>query len=344
MSCTHSLKNNFQNSKEDWLRLVTFDLSITNHCNLDCIHCLRDRKEGELSLKDSKKIFHEIKNDFTNREILFTGGELFLHSDIQELFRSARDNDLRINIVTNAFSITENDLLFLKEKDVNVVFSLDGREVNHNFQRRNNLSFQRVQNAIKVCNKIALDFSIISSIGKNNLSDIEWLVEFAVMNNARSIRVQPITPVGAALKMKQDDELLSGLDLDFLYNTLIDLSLKYLGDIKIGSLGQFKKKIVEHGCKLGLHFGSGCHSNQPPWPFSFAIKANGDVLPFSSEINPFFTIGNVREDSLINMVNNFYASSLHIEFLSRLKAYFSTIEKSHGEIFNLETFVLAALQ
>ena len=124
-------------------------LHVTDSCNLKCSHCFVDSAHGEL--QDIDKI---IDNAGVVNNILLTGGEPFLRSDIAEIISTA-DTKSNVWINTNGFNPLKikEELGVVScgmEHNLTVSVSIDGFEKTHNKIRGNDKSFERALDTLRV--------------------------------------------------------------------------------------------------------------------------------------------------------------------------------------------------
>lgn len=93
--------------------MVDLAINIVRKCNLDCPHCFITREGPEISFEKIKKAVEIIKPT----EVTLSGGEPFLHKDVQKILSYLDSQKCTINIYTNGYLITDKrieNLLRLK--------------------------------------------------------------------------------------------------------------------------------------------------------------------------------------------------------------------------------------
>jgi radical SAM protein with 4Fe4S-binding SPASM domain len=95
---------------EDAARPVAAHLELTHACNEDCEHCyldlLPDKKIGALDTSEWKRIFDELAEEGC-LFLTFSGGEVLVRRDWEELARYARSLGFALRLFTNASLVTE---------------------------------------------------------------------------------------------------------------------------------------------------------------------------------------------------------------------------------------------
>ncbi len=162
------------------------DLSIevTNACNRDCIHCLRDKLEPKEHL--SLDIFKEILDHASNygiTHISLTGGEPTLHPSWADLLIALSERKLKFSFVSNGSLFKQKVLPSLAVPIVkrhldSVCLSLDGAsEKSHDILRGKN-SFTEVVEAANLCRLSGFPLSfktVVTNANKNELTEIALL-------------------------------------------------------------------------------------------------------------------------------------------------------------------------
>ncbi len=98
------------------------EFELTPQCNLSCTMCyVREAKPQKLlSTKEWLRIIREAK-EAGMLFCLFTGGEIFLRSDFQELYETTYDLGIRITLFTNGTLITDKVVQMLKRRPPEVI-------------------------------------------------------------------------------------------------------------------------------------------------------------------------------------------------------------------------------
>lgn len=95
---------------------VHFDL--TYRCNERCIHCYLDHEDhGELSTRECVNILEQLAGSGT-LFLTFSGGEIFLRKDFEEILVAARRLHFDISLKSNALLITAERAEMLKRNGV----------------------------------------------------------------------------------------------------------------------------------------------------------------------------------------------------------------------------------
>ncbi|MBN2059579.1 MAG: radical SAM protein [Deltaproteobacteria bacterium] len=152
-------------------------IDITNHCNFDCVHCLRDKVAPRAHMRTDliDLIFREISS-LGIMNVCLTGGEPALHPELNLIFNLLVDYGIRFSLVSNA-SLFEEKILSLLNPEVRkhlagVCFSLDGAASSSHDMIRKEGSFDRVISSIQACVKEKIPVSVKSIVHKKNMDGI----------------------------------------------------------------------------------------------------------------------------------------------------------------------------
>ena len=132
---------------------------ITNKCNLKCKHCYLGRLDNkELSEKELKKITSSLINSNV-MEVTVTGGEALLVSSLPKIVALLIQNDIKVNIFTNALLLDtfEKKLVkilgYLPVEKLDFFISIDGMEKDHDIIRGNGSFKKTIQNIKLIVSK-----------------------------------------------------------------------------------------------------------------------------------------------------------------------------------------------
>jgi MoaA/NifB/PqqE/SkfB family radical SAM enzyme len=183
---------------------------LTDRCQLDCQHCLRDPGQApkDLPLSIICKVLAEAKSVYGTKQVALTGGEPTLHPEFAAIVDAVVEHDMTWHMVTNARRF-ERVIELLKEKPARrehltvVNFSLDGADEATHDEIRGKGSFREVMLGTTLCTAYGIPFVLQMVINKKNQHQIEALGMLAANLKAKHASFSMLQATGTHL----DEEL-----------------------------------------------------------------------------------------------------------------------------------------
>ena len=100
---------------------VSVQIELLNQCNLRCVHCyLTDYQNKGLAFDVVINLLENLRKLGT-LTVVFTGGEIFLRSDIFEIIQEARKRFFSVVLLSNISLLDEDDIQRLSELDIHYI-------------------------------------------------------------------------------------------------------------------------------------------------------------------------------------------------------------------------------
>lgn len=168
-------KNNYYNSKFKYrnidININTVYFHVTQRCNLNCSYCYNKEnlnKPDMLTTECVKKIIDKLK-DINVQHINFTGGEILLRRDIEEIVKYTYDKGISSDILTNGLLLDKRARLY---KYINkFIISLDTLDEKNN--ERFGLNIKKLLNILNEIPDQYKNKIIIRSVVIGNSND--WI-------------------------------------------------------------------------------------------------------------------------------------------------------------------------
>jgi MoaA/NifB/PqqE/SkfB family radical SAM enzyme len=90
---------------------------------------------------------------------------------------------------------------------------------------------------------------------------------------------------------------------------------EYLGIIPITTALTPTASVKKHPCQIYATYGRACHVGATTPPNQFSIRADGYVVPLDGLLHESLAAGNVLDDSLKSIMDGYYGSRRHDDFL-----------------------------
>ncbi len=260
------IDNNFN------LHALGATFTITGKCNLRCQHCfVFTENENVISEMQDIDIINSLKEilKYGITSISITGGEPLLRRNlvIKMLEVIQAYPNVKVNLATNGFYLDDEILSYFSSISNNktIQISIDGAyESHHDTLRKHKGSWEI---AVKACVKVLeykIDLVISHTINTYNIDAVEDIFKLAIVLRAKDLIVAPALPLGNSLLCKNDGVILEYTKRINVYNTALDLRVKY---------SKFFNTIVVSpgGTSDYIHF----IKDRINW---LTIEPNGDVL------------------------------------------------------------------
>lgn len=158
--------------------LVTF--SLTPRCNFDCVYCYGDYKtrsvqQEQITTKEAIQAIEELAA-MGMFYLQLSGGEPLIRDDIDVIVNKANELGVVLGISTNG-SLVETKIETVK-KIKTICISFDGDEMSNDANRGLG-SYQVIMRAIKVAKNAGVNVHTYTTVNRNNVGSIDYIMEFA---------------------------------------------------------------------------------------------------------------------------------------------------------------------
>ena len=174
-------------------------LELTNRCNLDCRHCLRDssRDKRDLPLPLIRRLLAQAKR-FGISQVAFTGGEPLLHPRWQEVLRLTARQGYQFSLVTNGHRLPLAIPFFcrpaIRAKLLRIAISLDGPDAASHDAIRGRGSFRKVMAAIAAGHGRGLPLRLKFTVTRKSVDRLEEMALLAAHLGLEGIEFSHMFP------------------------------------------------------------------------------------------------------------------------------------------------------
>lgn len=255
------------------VELSSLSFMITDCCNLKCSFCSRNALSSNKQYMDPEFIKEQITEALkwakNLKTINLSGGEPFLHPQLEKIFKIIYSFGLNTRINTNGLFFNKKNLELIDKYNIKMfTISLDSskKEV-HDKIRGLEGAFDKTVEGIKKCVNKGYKVFIKATIGANNVDDVFDLVKFANTLGVYGFSFSRIIPIGRAIS--NDDEtktfikkyLKMGAEVTkYIESTnmelLVDDPLRHLFDYRVKKFLATKPNLenIWGGCTAGCKF------------------------------------------------------------------------------------------
>lgn len=278
--------------------ISSLQFELSSRCNERCIHCYIPNEKKNFGFDMPTDKVKSILDEFADMggiNVTLSGGEAFLHKDIIEIARYCREKDLKISILSNLVSLTDQQIDSLKGLNISLIqvslYSMDPDK--HDFITTVKGSFEKTKNAIEKLVAADIPIQISCPIMKANKDGYSEVLDYA-----KKLKVKAQTDYIMMARANLDTENLANrLSLDeteVLLREIIEHDNVYrektLEQLPISDEIAFDKEKFKQQRICGVGYDNCC------------ITANGDVYPCAGWQG--YILGNVYKQSLKDIWEN----------------------------------------
>ena len=179
--------------KNNSMRYInTGGIEITDHCNLNCIHCYADGKTNQTSFMKYETIIHLIEQLILYKAsfITITGGEPLLHPEIEKIidYLGTSCSSTKFYIATNGTILGDQLIDILKKYDnIFIQISLDGACKKTHEEQHGLNTFDKIIETLNKMYYFPRDRKIVRmTISKVNYKECVRVAEIARQYNAKT--------------------------------------------------------------------------------------------------------------------------------------------------------------
>ena len=281
-------------------------------CNCRCVMCdiwKGNQNLKQLTEKDIGDLLVTLKK-FGTQQVVMSGGEALLNPNFFSFCEILKKQEIKISLLSTGLTIKKNAALLVKWVD-DIIISLDGDEMLHDAIRNIPGAFNKLKEGIAALRAIDPSFKVT---GRTVIHKINYLYWIRIINSAKDIGLHQISFFPADVSStafnrdtpwnddRQDEILLSQIDLIELKKIIDDILIKYSNDFKNKFIVESPEKIKNIYNYYAAYYKLNdfpykkCNA---PW-VSTVIEADGTVRPcFFHE-----AYGNIKNDPLSNILNS----------------------------------------
>jgi radical SAM protein with 4Fe4S-binding SPASM domain len=280
------------------------ELLLTEKCNLGCGYCLaganpampamtaeiaRIAVDRAFAMEEAKVVGFE-----------FSGGEPFLKFPLmQDLVAYIRGHPRRdgrslyLSVQSNGTLLDRERVNWIKANGVQIGISFDGQPWSQNTSRpmvNGKASFDRLVHGIDLLQEAGVPFGALVVLNSSNVGSAEDLIDFLLENDVRSLKLNPVSYLGAA-RDNWDRVGLTEDEIIAYFQSFLELVVSHRYPIVEANLATMLRFLVSKQratrCMRG-HCGAG-DSFQ-------AVSAAGDIYPCGRATQtPAMKLGNVLD-------------------------------------------------
>jgi Fe-coproporphyrin III synthase len=240
------------------------------------------------------------------KTLFVTGGEPLLYHGLPQVLEAAASSPgIRTTVCSNGMLLSPRQAALFHEYEVRVNISIDGPPEFHDRFRNRTGAFDRSERGVKAAVQAGVPVTIITTVSKANLDSLEFVVDWAAKVGAEQFFAQPLLNLGRGTKIAT--QCLSFDEVNRLILRLTDLANQpRTENLKCSVIGARRQFLLEHPCGAYVCNGSSCHRGVQKEIKKVVIRENGTILPEVPNLSPLYSIGNLRDAPLIELIEHYY--------------------------------------
>lgn len=260
------------------INFVSFML--TNQCNSFCKYCYVDaHNEAEKLLTvEQIKSFLKLFWDNNGKVILFTGGEVFLYPELEQVLEYAKSLGLVVRLFSNGLLLDKDQFERIKGFIDGFAISLDGTQEIHDYRRGVKGAYEKTLQVLQYFKEHRFPYTIQMTVGKSNLEYIDHVAQIARQYDAEVVKLANVIKVGRGAHCKE--EHLNDEDLLMIKHKAVQISEEY------NYRPIFCTNLTTEE-EMNLYY-----KNDGLQPI-FWIDSKGDLCLFTTSNKDFFRIGHI---------------------------------------------------
>ncbi|MDX2150030.1 MAG: radical SAM protein [Bryobacteraceae bacterium] len=308
-------------------------IHLLDRCNLRCDHCYMEAaadREQSLPLDTVRGCLAETEA-LGIRTVFLSGGEPFLYPQFDSVLEAVTGRSFHAVLCTNGTRIGAPAATAVRLSGASVQVSIDGDEGYHDAFRGMKGAFLRTEQGVHELVRAGVEVSLVTTVCRDNLTMLPWIARWAAGVGIARLSVQPLQALGrgAAIAERRltEDEVCG------LYLSLSDLAVAYRDrGLRFSLAYRPKEYLLEHPCAAYVCNGERCHRGVKKEIKTLIVREDGTVLPEVPTLDPRFALGNVRQGTLVELVQNYFRYR-YADFHELCRtAFFETVPAWHSPI------------
>jgi MoaA/NifB/PqqE/SkfB family radical SAM enzyme len=243
--------------------------------------------------------------------LCISGGEPLLYQPLPTLLSHAKTLGLKTAIASNGMLLNEQRLIELKGVVDTIAISLDGIPESHNKMRNNNLAFARMAANLEGLRRSGINFGFIFTLTQYNLNELDWVVRFALEQEAKLLQIHPLEESGFAAGNLPEDR---PDRVESAYAYLMCETLKEQLKDKLFIQLDFAHRQALEAYPDMVYAGTTLPTNETLFSDcldSLVIEPDGFVMPLQYGFSRYYSLGNLHSSSFKQLADDWRRDRMH---------------------------------
>lgn len=282
-------------------KLVGVYCEITSICNQSCPYCYNKktlREHHEIPLESLKKMAQEL-DAMGSPDITLSGGEPFLRTDLYEILNAFEEEHIEVSFISNGECFEGNNMYLLTRYQPHLQLTFDGYNSETHDKTRGKGNFVRLINGIKdsrdkgFCGSIAVRINI----SNENINCIDSILNMLTRefekeggNLINTVNVAAVHSNGSY----SGDKILPRSKYKYLADRIDEWNHRQVSKDSFTAAYDFLNPDI--GCAYNGENGS--------VECGIRVDSKGDVFPCQLFSDPMFSIGNINQSCLREILSS----------------------------------------
>ena len=175
-------------------------VELTNICNLQCDYCFKEAGTSHLDIGLLQRLLEDARS-WGASKVTYTGGEIALYPQLEEVFQRTAALGYHYAVVTNGWHFDRLLPLLGRTRSAlkHVFFSLDSASEPQHDSVRGKGSYRRIMGGAASCVEHNLPFSFLVVVNQRNIHDMESLAELVSRLGGRGVTFGHMLPTSHTL-------------------------------------------------------------------------------------------------------------------------------------------------
>ncbi|MBD8047654.1 radical SAM protein [Clostridium faecium] len=269
-------------------------ISLTNKCNLKCIHCFKDCSSNKRTFINYDNLI-SVLNYFKGkiRSLQLTGGEPMLHNNFFNILDFSKKNFSTMITTTGTLINEKNIEKFIGANSIQLSLYSHIEKKHDEFTTLAG-SYKKTVQALNLINKFNINLVVGTILTKNTLNDIEDFIKFSIDIGIKNLRFGTLSLLGRAESLT--NIILDEKDLEKATYDIKNFTEKHEKHI---SIDDFDKKEIKKGFQENykcINCGAGI--------INWCISENGNIKPCEFIPDNVFSMGNINKSPIENIIKD----------------------------------------
>jgi Fe-coproporphyrin III synthase len=305
-------------------------------CNLSCLHCYSSSSPRERSALSAVLLCDALAEMAAEGYdyLCISGGEPLLYKPLPTLLAHAKGLGLKTAIASNGMLLNEHWLSQLKGVVDTIAISLDGVPESHDRMRNSDKAFAKMAANLDLLRQSGINFGFIFTLTQYNLNELDWVVNFALEQEAKLLQIHPLEGSGFATGNLPDD-MPDRVESTYAY-LICDRLKEQLKDNLYIQLDFANRHILEAYPDM-VYAGNSFPGNDSllaDCVDSLVVEPDGFVSPLQYGFSRYYGFGNLHSASFKQLADHWRWDRMADFYGLCSKTYKEAIDPSNPVIFN----------